>query len=138
MNSYLYYRTIESIICLLLGILFFTIYYFYDNYKKENKSKFYCFIMNIIDFRYWQCNMCHYKSPHGKIISADCKKHDEVKKMKNGCLIIMVIFSTICLYLCIDIRNDIVKIQKEHIELTNKIKVLIDALQVETNLPEMK
>ena len=58
--------------------------------------------------------------------------------MKNGCLIIMVIFSTICLYLCIDIRNDIVKIQKEHIELTNKIKVLIDALQVETNLPEMK
>ena len=58
--------------------------------------------------------------------------------MKNGILILMAIMASLCLYLSFDIRNDIIKIQKEHIELTNKIKVLIDALQVETNLPEIK
>jgi len=43
---------------------------------EDSKSKFYCFIMNIIDFRYWFCN-CHYYSPYGLVISADaCKKHN--------------------------------------------------------------
>ena len=34
-----------------------------------------CWILNIIDFRYWFCE-CNYKAPYGKVISADCKKHD--------------------------------------------------------------
>ena len=80
MNNYLYCRTIESLFCLLFAVIVFIIYYFYDNYKKENKSKTYCLIMNIVDFRYWFCPMCHYRALYGKVISADCKKHDEVKK----------------------------------------------------------
>jgi len=43
--------------------------------KNKNHGKIYCFIMNIIDFRYWRCE-CVYMSPYGKSISAHCKKHD--------------------------------------------------------------
>jgi len=43
--------------------------------KKYHHSKFYCSIMNLIDFRYWRCE-CHYKYPYGRVISADCEKHD--------------------------------------------------------------
>jgi len=43
--------------------------------KKNFKSELYCFIMNIIDYRYWRCDCC-YESPYGLVISADCKKHD--------------------------------------------------------------
>jgi hypothetical protein len=48
------------------------------NKKLENKynhSKLYCAIMTIIDFRFWFCD-CGYWSPYGKVISAECKKHD--------------------------------------------------------------
>jgi len=45
------------------------------NYKPKNRSKLYCFIMNIIDFRYWFCD-CKYLSHCGIVISSDCKKHD--------------------------------------------------------------
>ncbi len=34
-----------------------------------------CWIMTIIDFRYWFC-LCHYHSPYGKVVSADCEIHD--------------------------------------------------------------
>lgn len=34
-----------------------------------------CFVLNIIDFRYWRCP-CAYVPPYGKVISADCAKHD--------------------------------------------------------------
>jgi hypothetical protein len=35
----------------------------------------YCKIMRIINFKYWFCE-CHYCSPYGLVISADCEKHD--------------------------------------------------------------
>lgn len=34
-----------------------------------------CRLMNWLDFRYWFCD-CHYWPPYGRVISADCKKHD--------------------------------------------------------------
>lgn len=34
-----------------------------------------CWLMNRLDFRYWFCD-CHYWPPYGRVISADCKKHD--------------------------------------------------------------
>jgi len=43
--------------------------------QKNRKSVLYCRIMNVIDFRYWFCD-CGYEAPYGKVISADCKKHD--------------------------------------------------------------
>lgn len=38
-------------------------------------SKLECFVLNIIDFRFWFCE-CHYYSPYGLCISGGCKKHD--------------------------------------------------------------
>lgn len=34
-----------------------------------------CKIMNLIDFRFWNCQ-CHYMAPYGLAIMGDCKKHD--------------------------------------------------------------
>ena len=34
-----------------------------------------CILMTIFNFKYWFCE-CHYYVPYGKVISADCKKHD--------------------------------------------------------------
>jgi hypothetical protein len=34
-----------------------------------------CVILNIIDFRFWFCD-CHYTSPYGRVVMADCNKHD--------------------------------------------------------------
>lgn len=34
-----------------------------------------CNIMSMLDFRYWFCE-CHYTVPFGKVISADCERHD--------------------------------------------------------------
>jgi hypothetical protein len=33
-----------------------------------------CYVMNLLDFRYWLCD-CHYEPPYGKVISAWCRKH---------------------------------------------------------------
>ena len=50
--------------------------------KKPQWKKWECWIMNIIDFRYWLCKKdecemkCHYEAPYGLVIMADCKKHD--------------------------------------------------------------
>lgn len=44
--------------------------------KLNSHSPLYCFVMNLIDVRYWFCN-CRYTAPYGLVISADtCKKHD--------------------------------------------------------------
>jgi hypothetical protein len=43
--------------------------------KGKERSNLYCKIMNIIDVRYWNCD-CFYCAPYGKVISADCRKHD--------------------------------------------------------------
>lgn len=34
-----------------------------------------CRLMGWLDFRYWFCD-CHYQAPYGRVISADCKRHD--------------------------------------------------------------
>lgn len=34
-----------------------------------------CWIMNLIDYRYWFCE-CHYQSPYGPVVMAGCPKHD--------------------------------------------------------------
>lgn len=34
-----------------------------------------CVLMTIFDFKYWFCE-CHYSAPYGKVISADCERHD--------------------------------------------------------------
>jgi len=38
-------------------------------------SKYKCWILNKIDFRYWFCE-CKYVAPYGLVIYVDCKKHD--------------------------------------------------------------
>jgi len=43
---------------------------------KKRYSKFYCWVMNKIDFKYWFCE-CHYMCPSGKVIMGGCKKHDK-------------------------------------------------------------
>lgn len=35
----------------------------------------FCSVMNVVDFRYWECE-CRYYAPYGKVISADCEKHE--------------------------------------------------------------
>jgi len=45
----------------------------YENYRWRVHLR--CFVMNIIDFRYWRCP-CAYIPPYGRVISADCAKHD--------------------------------------------------------------
>jgi hypothetical protein len=47
----------------------------------KDKSKLYCFVMNIINFSYWLC-YCEYVSPYGKTIHCGCKKHDIEKAIK--------------------------------------------------------
>jgi len=42
---------------------------------KKERGDLFCFIMNILDFRYWICG-CGYYQKYGKIISAHCKKHN--------------------------------------------------------------
>jgi hypothetical protein len=44
-------------------------------FAHPQRSKIYCLFMNLIDFRYWNCD-CHYQPPYGLVIMADCKKHD--------------------------------------------------------------
>jgi hypothetical protein len=45
------------------------------NIKPKQYRKWECIILNIIDIRYWFCN-CGYCAPYGKVISAECKRHD--------------------------------------------------------------
>lgn len=44
-------------------------------YQSSILMRLFCFVMNIIDFRYWKCG-CHYMLPFGRCIMAGCKKHD--------------------------------------------------------------
>ena len=34
-----------------------------------------CWLMNLLDFRYWRCE-CQYQAPYGRVIMAGCPKHD--------------------------------------------------------------
>lgn len=34
-----------------------------------------CWVMNLIDVRYWFCE-CEYVEPYGRVIFAGCEKHD--------------------------------------------------------------
>jgi hypothetical protein len=34
-----------------------------------------CWLMNLVDFRYWGCE-CDYRAPYGRVIEAGCAKHD--------------------------------------------------------------
>jgi hypothetical protein len=34
-----------------------------------------CWLMELLDFRYWFCD-CHYQAPYGKVIMGGCPKHD--------------------------------------------------------------
>ena len=43
--------------------------------RLNSRSRIYCFIMNVIDFRFWQCD-CSYYPPYGLCKSIGCKKHD--------------------------------------------------------------
>jgi len=43
--------------------------------KRKQWRSWECFLMALIDFRYWNCE-CHYWPPYGRVISADCEKHD--------------------------------------------------------------
>jgi len=40
----------------------------------KQRKPWWCWMMNLIDFRYWLCD-CHYEAPYGKVISAWCTKH---------------------------------------------------------------
>lgn len=42
---------------------------------RKDKGRVYCFIMNILDIRYWFCN-CEYTPPYGRVIEGGCKYHD--------------------------------------------------------------
>jgi len=44
-------------------------------YSAWQYTRLYCWIMNIIDFRFWRCE-CEYVAPYGKVIAGHCKKHD--------------------------------------------------------------
>jgi hypothetical protein len=46
--------------------------------KDKPRTKLYCYIMNIIKFRYWFCG-CHYRSPYGLVIMDGCPDHDIIK-----------------------------------------------------------
>lgn len=40
----------------------------------KQRGPLWCWIMSIIDIRYWLCD-CHYEAPYGKVISAWCTRH---------------------------------------------------------------
>jgi len=44
-------------------------------YSQPQYTNLECWLINLIDFRYWFCD-CHWEAPYGRVISADCKKHD--------------------------------------------------------------
>ncbi|GEM_PF-6291868 len=44
-------------------------------YTSRQHSALYCWLMNLIDFRYWRCE-CHYRSPYGLSIMGGCEWHD--------------------------------------------------------------
>ena len=49
------------------------------NSSPPDYGKIFCFIMNIIDVRYWFCP-CKYVAPYGLAISLDCPPHDGREK----------------------------------------------------------
>ncbi len=49
--------------------------YYREGYSGKHYTRLYCTLMNMLDWRYWQCE-CEYCAPYGRVISADCKKHD--------------------------------------------------------------
>ncbi len=49
--------------------------YYRSGYTGKHYTKLYCFLMNLLDFRYWFCE-CECFAPYGRVISGDCKKHD--------------------------------------------------------------
>lgn len=41
----------------------------------RQRSRLYCWLMNLIDFRFWRCE-CHYQAPYGRVVMAGCPYHD--------------------------------------------------------------
>lgn len=41
----------------------------------KHYSRWFCALMNVIDFRYWGCE-CHWWAPYGRVIHMGCKRHD--------------------------------------------------------------
>jgi len=43
--------------------------------KIPRYRKWYCILMNIIDYRYWFCKFCGYTYPWGLCFLMDCPRH---------------------------------------------------------------
>jgi len=46
------------------------------DFKPKQWAKWECWVMNRLDFRYWDC-VCGYEAPYGFVMYGDCPTHED-------------------------------------------------------------